>query len=166
MRAPSSLLLLPLSVWLGSCAASAPSQRAAPSSPAQGRTELAELEGEIARNRVALGLPARTDKTEIAADQTEHLAAAGQAEPSAPPPAAAPAPAERVAQAKSSGGSAREEACNVDPCRYTKAICDAAARICDIARYLGDGDARSRCGRAQQDCSDARRTTGDRCPGC
>ena len=159
------LLLLP-ALWLGSCAAGMSSSRT-PSSPAQGREELAQLEGEIATDRVALGLPPRAEeKTATAADQSAH----GGAEAFAPAPSASPpppaAPAERAAVNSAAGGAAKEDVCTVDPCRYTRAICAAATRICDIARYLGDEDARGRCGRAQQDCSEARRVTRDNCPGC
>lgn len=52
------------------------------------------------------------------------------------------------------------------PCRRTRAICNAARRICGLADYLGDDDARQRCEQARKDCREARDLTRDRCTSC
>lgn len=153
---------------LGGCASAgkAPGSPAAlppPSSPAEARRELVELEASIHHNRLALGLPARAE-----ADQAQGVASPGpseasQAEPPAAPAAESPPPApvaaEKVSRAEAT--SADEEADCSPGCRYTRAICHAAERICTLARYLGEEDAHRRCRRAQQDCRDARQATRD-----
>jgi hypothetical protein len=158
-------------VVLGGCASAGMPAASPPSSPAAGRAEVAQLEQQIAGARAALGLPARTESfREPAQTAGDEVSAPAPAPSSASPPAAPPAePASerRVARATGEVAAAKkQDACEVDPCRYARAICQAASRICDLARYLGDQDALDRCGRARQDCAEARRATRGGCPGC
>jgi hypothetical protein len=124
-----------------------------PASPEAARAELLELEQRIARNRQQLGLPLPGAPAPSATPQ-------GLA-PS-PTPEAAPEPADAAPAAAPSAGEARHAAPwePPDPCRHTRAICQAAERICQIADYLADDDARARCERAREDCQQARQTTG------
>lgn len=167
--------LLLIAGALAGCASSPASQRTSvasgpPASPGEGRSELVALEHRIARDLVALGLAPRRDPAE-AVQLGEAATRADQARPAAAPPPS-PSPAEAPADALAAKSESRERAsggedsCGRDPCRHTRAICDAASRICEIARYLQEADARARCGRALQDCREARRSTQDRCPGC
>jgi len=155
-----------LAAALAACAsagAPATAMQAAPSSPWEGRREISDLERQIEQGRVALGMPARQQPTrtppESAGSEGHALDAAPEAKP-APPPAPSVEAAEPVVRAK------KDDHCGVGSCRYTRAICAAASRICGIARYLDDEDARSRCARAEQDCQDARKVTRGSCPGC
>jgi hypothetical protein len=158
-----------LALLLLSCAASQqgmPAMRG-PSSPAEGQAQMATLEQQIERDRAALGLPHRPPPAEPRDQRTVDL-------PSAPKPMAAPPPPPREdhmlakarVEASASAGEPEPTCTGHGPCRYTRAICAAADRICAIAGFLGDADARQRCGRARQDCQDARQATRDRCPGC
>jgi hypothetical protein len=52
----------------------------------------------------------------------------------------------------------------VDRCRSVDAICDASARICEIASELGSGDVAARCERASRSCDAARGGTDPSCP--
>jgi hypothetical protein len=162
---------------------------AQPSSPADARRELTLLEQQIRDNRIALGLP-------VPEQERLEKSRAGGAAPAAPPPAddaadhameppvtpsaAAPAreysPASGLTGREPSGTGARysksrpaqsdEDSCAPN-CRYTKAICHAADRICGLARYLGEEDALRRCERAQSDCKEARKATrGEDCDDC
>ncbi len=156
-----------------------------PSSSAEGQQEIADLEQQIARGRVALGLGARENLGEQ--DRSPALRSAASAPRAAAPPApAAPvmapsAPASEGVMDTSSSDSPRQEsdASEVQsktsseeqevcpgPCRFTRAICQAAGRICRIAEYLGESDAHQRCQRAQQDCAEARSATLNSCPDC
>jgi hypothetical protein len=178
--------LLGLTCSLACCAAqqTAPTS-SPPASRIEGQRELEELTVEIERNRVALGLPERREVGSAGEMPSEALRpqpadAADQAAPSAPMPGqAAPSQAPELESAPETNAKAsameepREgyahqraaEQCP-EPCRYTKAICHAAGRICDIARYLDEEDARRRCDRARQDCSEAQRATAERCESC
>ena len=167
-----------LAIALAGCASSQRASLASgpPASPAQGRSELNQLEQRIERDLAALGLASQGQTAEavrlgeLAArpERLDRQPSAGQVTPSAPPPPTA-APADALAaksEARERASAAAEDSCGRDPCRYTRAICDAASRICEIARYLEEPDARARCGRALQDCQQARKATQDRCPGC
>jgi len=174
-----AIALLTLAGALHGCASagkSAVESMPPPSSPREARQQMDQLEQMIRDNRVALGLPAQEEVT-IATGR-----ATGGAEPAAPrapgpPPAMAPpepasadaaeeAPLARESRAPSSGWRATRRHC-APGCRYTKAICQAAGRICGLARYLGDEDASRRCQRAERDCRDARRATASRdCDDC
>jgi hypothetical protein len=169
-----ALLLVAGALALAGCASSPARQRSSvasgpPASPGEGRSELVALEHRIARDLVALGLAPQRDPAE-AAQLGEAATRADQPRPAAPPPSPAPAEAPADALAAKSESTERasggEDACGRDPCRQTRAICDAASRICEIARYLQEADARARCGRALQDCQAARKATQARCPGC
>ena len=164
-------------VFLGACASSqAPgASMSPPSSPAEGRQQLEELEGRIARDRVALGLAPRAPRPAADAARQEGAdTAAGATHEAKPAPAPAPAEEPAAAPARVTASKSRgEEEDAMDarcsergPCRYTRAICSAAERICVIAAYLADDDARRRCARARQDCTEARETTRATCPGC
>lgn len=50
-------------------------------------------------------------------------------------------------------------------CRSVEAICDASARICEIASELDDPSVSLRCARAERACDEARRGTSPSC-GC
>jgi hypothetical protein len=162
IRHPVLLAALAALVIAG-CAAS--SQRSAssgpPASPAAAQSELATLERQIDGARASLGLEPR-------ADRAEALKLGEQATRPDRPPAPEPvlAPPARTSASELASDRAERDGCGRDPCRYTRAICEAASRICEIARYLQEADARGRCGRALQDCQQARRATRDRCPGC
>lgn len=178
-----AIALLTIAGALHGCASagrSAVESMPPPSSPGEARQQMDQLEQMIHDNRVALGLPAR-EEVEIAAGK-----ASGGAEPAAPRPAipapeapptmAPPSPAStdaadepRAMESREPGsGWRRASRRHCAPgCRYTKAICQAAGRICGLARYLGDDDASRRCQRAERDCRDARRATASRdCDDC
>jgi hypothetical protein len=138
----------------------APSQKM-PASTAEGRAELARLEQQSAAGRAALGLPPRPARAEPPAEASPALKKEAADEAVSEQDSAANAPA-----LSGESGGAAGESCSQDPCRYTRAICEAASRICDIARYLGDEEAKGRCSRARQDCAEARRSTRDSCPAC
>jgi hypothetical protein len=155
---------------LSGCAAYQSGAMRAPASPAEGQAQIASLEQQIERDRAALGLPHRPPPPPLAeaSDHRNDLPAARPTVTPAAAPPPAPSPMEPMAKAASASGSDRDEpTCSGrGPCRYTRAICEAAERICSVAGFLGDTDARQRCGRARQDCQDARQATRDRCPGC
>lgn len=175
-------ILVPWVLLLNGCATgssprgSAPAQAAGaepPASRAAGQQELASLEQEIERDRSALRLgprlassPAEVDArpaeapAPTATSPERALADRGPAPDAAEPAEAAPAKEDRSERESS------VDACAALPCRYTRAICTAADRICVLARYLDDQDSRDRCGRARQDCRQARLSTGQKCPGC
>lgn len=162
-RTKAALLLL--QALLAGCASSramapAPSRKL-PSSPAEGRAELAELEQQIEASRAALGLPPRPAGARPPAEPSPAAEKEAANEAAAAQDSAARAPSYSTESAGASG-----DGCGQGPCRFTRAICEAASRICDIARYLGDQEAQGRCSRAQQDCAEARRSTRQSCPGC
>lgn len=154
-------LPLALGLALAGCAAgmaksASPAVRSGPpTSPEAARAELGDLELLIASGRRGLGLP---DRTEGAAQGAAEATPEGvmPAEPE-PPPAPTAAPGDSAAAREST--AAQTEAAT-DPCRHTRAICHAAQRICELADYLAEDDARQRCARARQDCAAARQLTG------
>ncbi len=172
---------LPLVLLLTACAAprtkapaTAAREAAPPSSPDEARRELDRLAADIQRHRAALGLP--TSAAPAGGSTAAELD--GRAETAAAPPpaepAASPAPmadegasdSEQVLETRpGSTGGARRPRCS-SPCKLSQAICRAAARICDLADYLGDPGAAARCSRARADCDEARKKSGW-CPaGC
>lgn len=146
-----------LALALAGCAGMAKSAGPAvksepPSSPEAARAEIDDLERLIAGGRRQLGLPGHDEgAAQGGADVAPERVL--PAEPAPPPPAAA-----AEAPARESTAATADEA--VDPCRHTRAICHAARRICQLADYLAEDDARQRCARAQQDCAAARQRTG------
>lgn len=165
----SSWFQLTAVVVLAGCAASKAMAPAAvdaplPNTPGEAKHELAQLERQIVEGRVALGLPARS-KAQVLED-TGSAENAGSAGPDEAPRPAQAAPAEPVSESVECAKREERDAPCDDSCRYTKAICHAAARICRLARFLEEEDARRRCRRAQQDCREAQRTTAGSCSGC
>ena len=179
--------------FAGGCAAGGKQAPAAamapPASPADARRELSLLEQQIRANRVALGLSVpereRPEKSAAGAAPAEEPADHAPAAPRMPSPP--PAPAARLApdaeesvgvSGRTPGGTggrytggrqpaqSDEDSCAPN-CRYTKAICHAADRICGLARYLREADATRRCERARSDCKEARKATeGENCDDC
>lgn len=163
----------------------APQAAPPPRDESEARRQLAYYARQIARERSALGLtPGREQVAHKATSDASGagLAAAPRPVPSAPtayePPASPTArPARRAARAARSesvskrsvsaddAGYQRGPTCPL-PCRRTRAICQAARRICSLADYLADDDARQRCKQARQDCREARGVTRDRCSSC
>lgn len=181
---------------LAACAAGPPAARVSygpvpqaappPRDESEARRQLAYYTRQIARERSALGLS--PDREHAAHKATSDASGAGLASSPAPvapssPMAYEPAgrpkarPARRAARVARSesvskrsvsaddAGYQRGPTCPL-PCRRTRAICQAARRICSLADYLADDDARQRCKQARQDCSEARGVTRDRCTTC
>ena len=144
-----------LALAAAGCAMGSRSMPGAAKSVADPGSELAALEGEIARARHALGLPPRPRREVVGGREG---AQDGATSLKAEPPAREPGPSASVEAAESGEGAAGQKA--PDLCRHTRAICHAARRICGLADYLGEADARGRCRRAQEDCTEARRHTG------
>jgi len=165
-------LLLVFPALMGGCASSGKAPLASmppPQTPAEARQQMEQLERMIEDNRVALGLPARQEPEQTQARHAAPAApSAGGAEAPRPesaddavtyaPEPCAPAPAAK-ASARMEERHYEDRPTCTPGCRYAKAICGAAERICNLARYLGEPDARHRCQRAQQDCRAARRAT-------
>jgi hypothetical protein len=176
-RGPLRLPFLFMLAGAAGCAASGqlPSTQApVPADPESARQELVALEQQIEQDRQALGL---APAPESAAPEQGQRPAGASAEarmprPTQPPPAAEPPPSLQSDAATQEEAmepmelKARQEACS-RPCRLAHAICKAAARICQLADFLGEEDARRRCGRAREDCEEAREAVRDRdCSGC
>jgi hypothetical protein len=164
----SSWFQLTAAIVLAGCGASKAMAPAAvdaplPNSPGEARHEMAQLERQIVEGRVALGLPARS-KAQVSDDGVAE--SAGVAGEEAPRPVQAAPPPEPASDSVECAKREERDAPCDDSCRYTKAICHAAARICRLARFLEEEDARRRCRRAQQDCREAQRTTAGSCTGC
>jgi hypothetical protein len=175
-----ALALITLAGVVHGCASAGKSPVASmppPSSPTEARQQMEQLERMIRDNRVALGLPAsRSGEVTATGEDAEtgeqvqagakHVEPAVRpALPSPPPAMAPPEPPARMAESVSSGG--RSEPTCAPGCRHTRAICEAAERICGLARYLGEDDAFRRCEQARRDCRDARHATAGRdCDDC
>jgi hypothetical protein len=168
------------------------SQRPLPSTKGEARMELAELDRQISERRAALGLGPRLALAELAppgGPQRATKSTAGGEAPAAPAapreeaiqpaPAAKPSPpaaheSSDAVYATAVGSSEEDDEqerrlarCQQNKsCRFTKAICHAAERICRLARFLSESDAQKRCLRAQRDCSDARKATAGTCSDC
>lgn len=152
-----------------------------PATSEDARQQVAQLEQLIDGHRVALGLPERGELIEekesvvdkqgtgidkqgtVIAKQVERDEMKAEPQP-APVTPTCDAPAPR-SLAESSGSEEPPRQCP-ESCRLTRAICSAADRICVLARYLAEEDARKRCKRARQDCSEARQATRSTCAGC
>ena len=179
----SKVLALTLAGLLGGCAgaqervaASATAKELPlPATPGQARAELASLEQQIQRGRQGLGLPRRRPEPTEAMDEADQAAGAvteaesdkaPAAAPTARPMADAPESVQSVRPLSSATdrSSADKQRCS-DPCRLARAICRAAQRICTIADYLRENDARGKCLRAKDDCNEARDKAG-KCEAC
>jgi hypothetical protein len=171
-RGRSACTCLWTALLLTRCASSPMSAKETiPATAADGQREIEELSREIERNRAALGLlPRLQEPAERRAPEAPSSGGTRLDVPRAPALAPAPVAAEARVSAtdkkkRDVDEESREGRCK-GPCRYTRAICSAADRICALSRFLADDDSRRRCDRARRDCQEARQVTRDSCPGC